>query len=359
MNKNEYLNDLKEKLINLDCKDVDSIIEKYSNRFELGYKANMSDEEIIDSLGDVEEIAALEVNSNIVNDKENDLKEKIVDIDLELEYFEKFEISENEDDNAINLEIDREALDYVDFNKSEKVVTLKTKKEKKNILMNGFVNSTMNGKYHGHLLIGKNVKLNNVNIASANCRLDIDVSLNIENTFNISTTAGDINFETINAKKVQLNSTSGKIDGKTISAFDDNLNISTTSGNVDIETLKCKESITLNLTSADIQLKEVECNKFICNSTSGDVKIEAIKTNNNITINTVSGDIVIRYSDCNNYSINTVSGDITIQSSENEDPVVSCVSVSGEISFCGKVKESITDSIKNVFSGFKNKKNKY
>lgn len=358
MNKNEYLNSLKDKLISLDCQNVDEIIEKYSKRFELGYKASMSDEEIIDSLGSVDYIASLETINKVDNNESNS-NTKIVDIDLELEYFANFEIRENDNADAINLEIDSEALEYVDFVKNNNEVSLKTKKEKKNVFINGFVNSRIEGKYHGCLLIGKNIGLNNVRIVSTSGELDIQIPLNVLNNVNVTTTSGDVSFKAINASEVKITSTSGNVKGNTINTLKGDLGINTTSGDIDIEAINCKETIKCNLTSANIEFKDVNCKGLTYNSTSGDVEIETIKADEKIVINTVSGDVIIRHSDCNAYNMNTVSGDITIQSSDNENPSVSSASVSGEITFCGKVRGNFADSIKNAFSSFTNKKNKY
>ena len=102
MTRNEYLSTLKDRLIKEKATNIDEIITKYENRFDLGYKASMSDDEIIESLGNIDDIILKEVKKD--NPSFNN-----VNVSLELDSFEKLYIKENLDPNAINLEISKEA----------------------------------------------------------------------------------------------------------------------------------------------------------------------------------------------------------------------------------------------------------
>ena len=77
--KESFLKELREALEAKGVQNIEDILDTYSSRFDLGYEAGMTDEEILDMLGSIEDIVSSYTEKEVSKNKYN--------ITLELVHF--------------------------------------------------------------------------------------------------------------------------------------------------------------------------------------------------------------------------------------------------------------------------------
>ncbi len=150
------------------------------------------------------------------------------------------------------------------------------------------------------------------------------------NEVELSTTSGDIFFESKSKNAWKGKSVSGNIDVKNIAG--DVVNIQTTSGEIDLEDVLAN-SIKLGTTSGDISLENALAQKeFFIKSTSGEVSLESCD-GRDITIKTISGDVKGSLRSEKQFITHTTSGDIRVQDSAFAEEKCTVNTTSGDIRF--------------------------
>lgn len=295
--KNEYLEELKRELESNNIENKDEIYALYESRFELGYEANMTDEEIIQSLESISDIIEKYKNNN----NENSQLKKF-NVSLELSVFSDFNIVRT-NQNGITFDIEERALTETEILVEGKNITLKSKGKSGGLFRN------KNGRYEGTMFIGDSVFFDKLNINLFTCDL-----------------------ESCNLKGNELD-------------------ISSISGDTMLKELKF-DSVKLKTTSGDFEIDKINTKDLILTSVSGDCVIDFVNINN-CKITTVSGDLIIKNSNDAPYSISTVSGDVRIDSGVRLENVKAS-SVTGDVFVgSGKASKTITDQLNDAFSKIK------
>ncbi|MDE5715375.1 MAG: DUF4097 family beta strand repeat-containing protein [Anaeroplasmataceae bacterium] len=291
--KEEYLTKLKEALEQENVKNVDTIVDLYRSRFDLGSEAGMTDEEIISSFKPIEEIANDYIKTDL---NENEDKSNYV-ANLDFTIFSDFRI-EKKETKGVDFEIDDEALKYLELKIQNKHIQLKHK----NVPF-----LTKRAKYEGTMYIGPDVSFDSFTIQNVNC--DVKVCFIKCEQFDVANVNGDIDFEGI----------------------------------------ECSTKMGINNTTGDIKIHNLISVDFKAKTISGDLFIKELCCDT-VRLATVSGDIHIENSNSALYSISCVSGDVTIKSDIDLNQV-SASSVSGTVTVCGvAIGENLGSKIKKVVS---------
>lgn len=293
MMKEKYLKELQEALENENIQNIDGILKLYQSRFELGYEAGMTDEEIIAQFKSIEEI--------IEENMDEDLKEPepSYEGELDLSIFSDFKII-RKDETGIHFEIEERAKEYIELSIRDKKVCLSTKDK-------SIFTKKYRPNFEGKMFIGSNVSFSSLLINNINCDVDI-CSLNCEN-----------------------------------------LKISNVNGDLNLEGVECGEEFTLHNTNGDIKIMNLVSQQFKVGTVNGDIQIKELCCDG-VNMSTVSGDIVIDRSNDSVYSLKSVSGDISIKSGLSMNNV-SAISISGTVKVGGQtVKGDLNSKIKEAMS---------
>lgn len=90
MNKEQFLQLLKQTFSNAGVADVDDIIEIYEDHFLAGYERGLTDREIIKSLGTPSEIYASYVEAGVITESDSTLGDKKINMQFVYERFEDY-----------------------------------------------------------------------------------------------------------------------------------------------------------------------------------------------------------------------------------------------------------------------------
>lgn len=124
----------------------------------------------------------------------------------------------------------------------------------------------------------------------------------------INTSSGDIYIRNTSPKLLDLSSSSGDI---AISALDakSDINVESTSGDINIRKVECERFVS-KCTSGEIEIEGLKADALDVQTTSGDVDIMNADVFGNINIKCSSGDVELNDSDANSLYIKTTSGDV-------------------------------------------------
>lgn len=289
--KKVFLNALKDALEENEIENIGEILKTYEERFNLGYEAGMTDEEIISMLDDVETIVA----KNKIKSTD---KTGSYEVDIDLACFSDFKIALSST-AGIHFDLDEDVLKHVEVEVKDHKASIKTKTK--------FF--AKRAKYDGALLIGP----------------DVAFSL-----FKVSNYSGDVDLCDIEADRVEITNISGDISGRDV---------------------KGKEA-TISTVSGDLNFQEVHTDVLVVSAVSGDIFIDEIVAAT-VKLETVSGDIKIDYAANAKYALSTISGDITIKKGDLELNQVRSSSISGNITLCGERQKDMTSRIKESLAKIK------
>lgn len=285
MTREQYMNELKQRINQLNIEGKEEIINDFNNHFELGHQDGISDEDLIETLGPIDEILeSYEVLNKVQSDEimvhnrtqKKEFTNKITKIDISARHANTT-ISESKD-GKINVDLFKEGklLDRLSHAliayQEESVFLVK--------VLPIFPYKSV-GRYE----------------------LTIEIPNNLE--------------------ALTISSSSGDIEGKKLSI--DKFKIQSASGEIDIEDIQSK-SITIEVASSELNLKQIVGDLEI-KSASGDVNIEHAKGKLLSYVN-ASGDINIE-ADYENIKLRNVSGDIDAQFKLIKD--MNIASTSGDI----------------------------
>ena len=389
MSKNEYIETLKNKLNGYDEELVNEIINDYNEHFSLGYAQGKSDEEIIQSLGDIDEMVKeiessykrtgganfgkFTIDLSALNDLSTKLNQASSKISKELtekynnmnfneeeytkkfseefesrfsRYADTFEKAANKFADTITEQFDKafdsfqQSVDHDveinldEYNKNEEQSTFQ-EVDVKNVIVRNFVGQiNVRGSDEGF-------KCTYENNGSAKEKLQYYCDFVKENDDTIAIILRrnmKMSFMRSNSN-IELNLELGK--GIESLCFENCI-----SADVDIEDLALShveghfvsgdikitssefETLVLNTNSGEIQIDETTADVSSIKSTSGDIRLDNSRLDT-IRIQTVSGDVTADDCAISRIGVSTVSGDVRIDG----EPTTKCgvESVSGDI----------------------------
>ena len=155
--------------------------------------------------------------------------------------------------------------------------------------------------------------------------------------YNIASVSGSFKGESLNAKKLNIASTSGNISLDQGSASED-INIVSVSGDINLSNIESKEDIAFSTTSGNHKLSNISCAQ-------------------NIELNSISGEITANSLSCRNIEVNTTSGSLNFTETSIEKKFEgNSTSGSFNVSLIGDEDDFSIEL--STISGFKNLHNK-
>lgn len=327
MNKQEYLNQIQEKLQGCDTEFIAEMTRDLEEHFEQGMQNGKTEQEIAETLGDISEwVDELKQNyaakllpavTAELPDTVNKVTVKTSSVDVVVESdcdevswelidsFSKmnlhnYEVKESYNHGRLTLEVEQKIKNHIGFSFSSPRFLV----------------------YVPHGVDEIRVETHSADISIHDCdALDIKLAaksgdINVEDCRGnlwINSQSGDIHIEPEEAEKIVLQTSSGDIEVEVEEVG--SLSAKSTSGDIEVKTDDCSE-LFLTSTSGDIEF-EGNAAQIKISSTSGDIELENIQTEL-IWIETVSGDVNIELSDCNGLegTTTTCSGNIKIDLDE-------------------------------------------
>lgn len=294
--KEKFLKDLRSALEAEGLHNIDEALELYSSRFDLGHEAGMSDEEIVDMLGSVEDIVAGYTQKETLKNRYS--------ITLELAVFSDFEIVRS-NNPGVEFDIEKKALDYVKIIRNENQISLKSVKSKNGSMF------MRNGRFDGRMYIGEDVEIESLVID--NCSSDLKV-------------------DSLSGKIFVLSNKSG--------------------GDIRFNDIEAKEKVIINNVSGDSKFNKVVSPLFMLNTVSGDTVIQEFVCDQ-AKMSIVSGDVTIHHSNDASYVVSCVSGDFKIKN-EIDVEKIKFSSLSGDCYVGGRpLRKSFTAQIHDTFKNMK------
>ena len=379
MTKEQYINALKKGLKNYPSNFQKDILEAFEEHFQSGLEAGHSEEEVMLSLGTIEEV--------LQNIKEMD-DTPVTLVDLKPSHDESSDDDDDDDDDKDNDKEKRKSyhfeFDSDDFSDSMesigKAMESLVKSEIVRELKESFKHLenvkppkppkhpkhfkfTMHDEFdeeedddeiiHGPISLDGITKIV-VDVPKTSCDIEVFPADSGDFIFKqgrgiFSSTApklstsidGDtFRFEVITTGNMNIMSQSSKL---TLLLPVDvaNLDISVTSGDIEITGITL-ENLNINNTSGDISLRSLNTSYTIVKSTSGD--IDAVSVNGeNISIETTSGDLDVDGIQAETLELHSISGDVSIRNVVSDDFRTS--STSGDVEVSGVLRSSFISSV--------------
>lgn len=238
--KDEFLKELETKLKEASVSNYEEVVAKYEKRYNFGIESGLSEEEIENMLGNIDEIVMLHKKETRYEYKE---KETFSNMAVSVETVSDNVLFESSKDD--NIHVYFENIDQESYNIEKTDYSLKVQYIAKKFF-------GLNRRRPGKIIIG----------------IPDNMSLS---KLHLSTVGGDF------VSKIDLDS-----------QF---INIDMVSG--DSEFLKIKSNdIKIHLVSGDIEIEELKTSKITVNSVSGDASIDRLYADE-LKVDTISGDLVV------------------------------------------------------------------
>lgn len=305
MTKEMYMQQLKERLNQINIEGKEDIINDFNNHFELGHQDGISDEDLIETLGPIDEILeSYEVLNKVQSDdiivhgrtQKKEFTNKITTVDISARHAETTIIESKDGRIHVDLYKEGKLLDRL-----------------------------------SHALIGYQeeavffVKVLPIFPYKSIGRYELNVE--IPNNLDV----------------LKIHSSSGDIKGKKLSV--DQLKIQSASGEVDLDSIQ-SQMVKIEVASSDMNLKQIVGDLEI-KSVSGDVHIDHAKGKllsyvnvsgdinieadyENINLRNVSGDFDAKFKLIKDMNISSTSGDINIKIDNKDNLQIITHSLSGE-----------------------------
>lgn len=308
MTKKEYLKRLSTVLQAYDEDTRNEIIHDYEEHFRLGFEEGKSEEEIIDSLGGIDDLVALLEDSALPKASEHQTKASqkktnhVIVHGYTADVYVKPSLDSKINAHYVNHGSTKEKLMY-SFTGNQEDDTFVLRLDQRDRLMNFFS-------------FGNQPRME--------IFLEIPAGLD---SLTIKTLSGDIQIRDIEIKDLAINTASGDISCDQVSS----LHISGNSASGDIDITNCTATLTMNTASGDVSVDQHEgksvkmttasgdieyhgaCDVIECKSASGDCDL-ALARDCKVTVSVVSGDTKIRLRNDTariaSLAFSTVSGDI-------------------------------------------------
>ena len=324
MNKDEYLRRLKNRLNDLNIDGKDEIYNDFTNHFEIGHQNGLSDDELIENLGSIDEVLesleSLSKQEKITIDHHNQAKEftnKITCVDVQARHANT--TLKHSSDNGFHVDLHKDGKLPEKLNH-----TLIAYQEEEKFIIN--VLPIFPYKTYGdyELVIQVPSELNKINLNSS---------------------SGDIYTNSINIKHIKINSASGDINLQNLVC--DILSLTVASSDIDIKHLT--GNLDIKSASGDVQIDHANGDNFSFKNVSGDLNIQA--DYKRILLNNVSGDVNAEFKTVEQMNVSTTSGDINVRIDNDDNLSIETHSLSGDCDVYLKGKEVITNRNQSVLLG--------
>jgi len=365
MTKERYLQELKRGLRNYPSSFQSEILEAFEEHFQSGLEAGHSEEEVMLSLGTIEEVL-----ENIKDMEQTpvtlvDLKPtRKISIDINDDEDEEETTSKTKKRPKLEFKFDSdefasfgEAMDFL--TKGEAMQEIKDSlKELKNLKIPkvpkpSFVYSDFDEDDIDEEIVQGPMSMEGftkVEVESTTgCDIEIYPSETGEFVFKpgrgiftssipklITSTEGDVfKFKVVSNAGVSFMNSSSKLTLLLPPSFT-SIMVKGYSGDVDVTGLTL-DDIIINSTNGDITLKTIGAKQILASSMSGD--FEAMNINcEQLTLKTTNGDIEANDIQVERVELKSVNGDITVEDIETEDLLVN--SINGDVEITGVVQNS-------------------
>lgn len=324
MNKDEYLRRLKNRLNDLNIDGKDEIYNDFTNHFEIGHQNGLSDEELIENLGSIDEVLesyeSLSRQEKITVDHHNQPKEftnKITHVNVQARHANT--TLKHSNDNGFHVDL------YKDGKLPERLNhTLTAYQEEETFFVNvlPLFPYKSHGDYELTIQVPKNLDSIHLNSSSG----DLHGSDLIIHQIEIHSASGDINLDEIHTEQLSMEVASSDV------------HINKLSGNCEIKSA-----------SGDVRISKSYGKKLIYNNASGDLDIDGDYLY--IKLNNVSGDVNAEFKTVEQMNVSTTSGDINIRIDNSDNLSIDTHSLSGDCDVYLKGKDVITNRNQSVTIG--------
>ncbi len=256
----EYLANLEKALRENNISDYQEVYKKYEKRYDFGKEASLSDEEIEEKLGSIDDIIENLKKNEIVKVKEN------IVYDLGKSY--NLTIKVVVDDVIIKSDPFASDISFKFEQVKENNYIIKNEEHNVSLTYKEKFFSSPSTKNSGtiYVIVPENIIFNEVTIAMG--ASDFTTNELKANKISIKNTSGDFNINFLNADSIELNNVSGDFNIEKI--ITNNIELNNVSGDFKITSLK-----------GDLKLSNI----------SGDILIDTFFGNSKIS--NISGDIVL------------------------------------------------------------------
>lgn len=317
MNKDEYLRLLKNKLNELNIDGKDEIFNDFTNHFEIGHQNRLSDDELMTSLGSIDEILesfeSLSKQEKITVDHHNQAKEythKITKVIVQAKHANTS--LKHSSDNGFHVDLHKDGKLEERLNH-----TLIAYQEEDTFYVN--VLPIFPYKTHGDYELTVQVPENLNSIILNSSSGDIIASNILINMIDIQVASGDINLHTLKTQSLNLEVASS-----------------------DIHIYKLTGDLLIKSASGDVQIEQSSGKNLSYNNASGDLILNGDYSI--INLNNVSGDIQAEFKTIEKMNINTTSGDINVYIKNKDNLSIQTHSLSGDCDVYLDGKEVITQA---------------
>lgn len=324
MNKDEYLKVLRNKLSELNIDVKEEIMNDFTNHFEIGHQNGLNDDELMTSLGSIDEILesfeSLSKQEKVTVDQNNQAKEFTCKITRVI-------VQARHANTTLKHSVDGEF--HVDLNKDGKLPerlnhTLIAYQEEETFIINvlPIFPYKSHGDYELMIQVPKNLDFIQLNSSSG----DIHTGELIINQIEIHSASGDCHLNEIHTEQLKIEVASSDI------------HIHNLSGDCEIKSA-----------SGDVRISKSYGKNLNYNNASGDLFIDADYLN--IKLNNVSGDINAEFKTVNQMNINTTSGDLNIRIDNTDNLKIETHSLSGDCDVYLNGKQLMTEPNKSITLG--------
>lgn len=311
----KYLENLEAELkkLKISNEDIAEILADHKEMIEAAYEDGVSDEDLLEKFGNPDQVAK-ELYGDSFNDGKNfESKPLIQEGDLKgYALIKAFPVLDGV--NQVSISLVSEDVKYFPHDSSSLEVYAKHLKDEEDYNIN-YVDGQFTlekrkmKKFRIGLSMGKSVKF----IVKVPFEQFYD-------SFKVNLVSADLEFMDINAKRFEIKTTSGDVEG---------------------QTLETENEVKLTSVSGDIELENVKAKNMEISLVSGDLEMKNVVLSEDIKVNTVSGDVEVEHFKAINVDFRTVSGDF--EGLEAYVDSVSFKSVSGDFEIANKIKEHEID----------------
>ena len=289
---NKFLSDLKTLLEKRNVKDVDDIIDYFNELINDRLENGEELEDIINSLGDVGDIAENfgdepknEVTKTIQPENENHVYTGIEKLKLENVTYDYQILPSN--NNELTVEYEKDSSTYLTI--KQKDDTLYIVQEFDNILKG---------------LFSRGISINGKSLKATIYLPDSLIEAKIENV------AGDFLIDNNTVSRIKLENVSGdiKLDNMTC----DDIDVESVSGDILVKSLIVNNKTDMEIVSGDIIIEKIRCSYIKMESVSGDINItiDGKESDTNIHVEKLLSDKKTKVDSDRYLKVETVSGDI-------------------------------------------------
>ncbi|RIA75504.1 uncharacterized protein DUF1700 [Anaeroplasma bactoclasticum] len=263
--KDSFLNELEEKLRAENVSNVSEIVNKYSKRYDFGLESGLSEEEIENMLGSVDEIVNLYKTETRYEYKESfgNLKLNVSTVTDNVEF-------ERSKDNEVHVYFENIDENSYEISKTDKEISV------------SYINKKffgLNRRRPGTITVAlpQGLSLGKTHLSTVSGDINSDIDLDSE-YLTIEMVSGDSELKRIASREIKIHVVSGDFEIDEITTT--RIEVSTVSGDIEIEKLYADE-LNSSSVSGDIDIKEASRTmKVKSSSISGSIKINETKYKN-------------------------------------------------------------------------------